>query len=110
MKHTQFAEGSHFSAFSLPSVQGVHSRGVQEAADTMIQDLQLGDKRNTPSRNLSGGMKRKLRSVSNTGIYVHACEIHTLKFWTFVQHDSTVCDCVSCVYGKCTTISIALNR
>ncbi|CAI8007467.1 ATP-binding cassette sub-family A member 3, partial [Geodia barretti] len=41
-------------------LKGVHGRGVQEAADTMIQDLQLGDKRNTPSRHLSGGMKRKL--------------------------------------------------
>ena len=32
-------------------------------ADTLIADLQLEDKRNVPSANLSGGMKRKLRWV-----------------------------------------------
>ena len=41
--------------------QGVRGKAVQEEADRMIEDLQLLDKRNTPSRALSGGMKRKLR-------------------------------------------------
>ena len=43
------------------SVQGVHGRRVQEAAEAMIEDLQLQDKRNSPAKILSGGMKRKLR-------------------------------------------------
>ena len=44
-------------------LQGVRGKAVQEEADRMIEDLQLLDKRNTPSRALSGGMKRKLRCV-----------------------------------------------
>ena len=46
---------------SISLFQGVHGRSVQEATNVMINDLQLEDKTNTPSRNLSGGMKRKLR-------------------------------------------------
>ena len=41
--------------------QGVRGKAVQEEANRMIEDLQLQDKRDTPSSNLSGGMKRKLR-------------------------------------------------
>ena len=41
--------------------QGVRGKSVQEEANKMIEDLQLQDKRDTPSSTLSGGMKRKLR-------------------------------------------------
>ena len=41
--------------------QGVRGKAVQEEADKMIEDLQLQDKGDAPSSNLSGGMKRKLR-------------------------------------------------
>ena len=43
------------------AVQGLRGKSVQEEADRMIEDLQLQDKRHTPSQKLSGGMKRKLR-------------------------------------------------
>ena len=46
--------------------QGVRGKAVQEEADRMIEDLKLLDKRNTPSRALTGGMKRKLRYVHVT--------------------------------------------
>ena len=42
-------------------LQGVHGKRVLSEVDHMIEDLQLQDKRNTPSQKLSGGMKRKLR-------------------------------------------------
>ena len=41
-------------------VQGLGGKALQEEADSMIEDLKLQDKRNTPSSSLSGGMKRKL--------------------------------------------------
>ena len=44
-------------------LQGLGGKAVQKEADRMIEDMQLEDKRNTPSSNLSGGMKRKLRLV-----------------------------------------------
>ena len=43
--------------------QGVQRKRVVEEAERMIEDLQLQDKRNTPSQKLSGGMKRKLRYI-----------------------------------------------
>ena len=43
-----------------------------EESERMIEDLQLQDKRNTPSQKLSGGMKRKLRLVNILlVVYVH---------------------------------------
>ena len=46
---------------------------MQKELDAMIDDLQLQEMTNTPSRNLSGGMKRKLRYLhdSNTLVRVH---------------------------------------
>ena len=38
--------------------------GVKPEVDAMIEDLQLVDKANQKSSALSGGQKRKLRSVS----------------------------------------------
>ena len=43
--------------------QGLRGKELMAEADTLIADLQLEDKRNVPSANLSGGMKRKLRWV-----------------------------------------------
>ena len=54
--------------------QGVRGKAVQEEADRMIEDLQLLDKRNTPSSALSGGMKRKLRYIV---VYVRISYTHT---------------------------------
>ena len=45
------------------NVQGVRGKDVVKEAECMIEDLQLQDKKNTPSLKLSGGMKRKLRLV-----------------------------------------------
>ena len=42
-------------------LQGLSGKEAKEEADLMIADLQLLDKRDVPSSNLSGGMKRKLR-------------------------------------------------
>ena len=39
-------------------------KNIREAVDQMIESIGLLDKRHTESRNLSGGMKRKL-SVGN---------------------------------------------
>ena len=48
-------------------VQGIFdSKRVRTEVDTMIEDLQLVDKKKFQSKNLSGGMKRKLRYV-----YIH---------------------------------------
>ena len=45
-------------------VQGIFdSKRVRTEVDTMIEDLQLLDKKKVQSKNLSGGMKRKLRYV-----------------------------------------------
>lgn len=41
--------------------KGVRGKNVTEEAERMVEDLQLQDKKNTPSQKLSGGMKRKLR-------------------------------------------------
>jgi ABC-type Na+ transport system ATPase subunit NatA len=38
----------------------MNAREVEEKVDTSIQDVALSEKRNTLSKNLSGGMKRKL--------------------------------------------------
>ena len=49
-------------------VQGLKGKAVKEEADCMIEDLQLQDKSDVPSSNLSGGMKRKLRCHSRLDI------------------------------------------
>ncbi|CAI8053623.1 ATP-binding cassette sub-family A member 3 [Geodia barretti] len=41
-------------------IKGVRGKDVVKEAECMIEDLQLQDKKNTPSLKLSGGMKRKL--------------------------------------------------
>ena len=46
---------------SCDCMQGVRGEALQKEAESMIADLQLQDKRDVPSSNLSGGMKRKLR-------------------------------------------------
>ena len=51
--------GYHFIHWLM--MQGVQRKRVLAEAEHMIKDLQLEDKRNTPSSKLSGGMKRKLR-------------------------------------------------
>ena len=54
-------------------LQGLQGKEVQKAADDMIKDLQLEDKRNIPSQKLSGGMKRKLRShIIYLQLYIHS--------------------------------------
>ncbi len=45
----------------MPPFQGVWGLKVKKEVDSMIKELQLDDKRDTPTRQLSGGMKRKLR-------------------------------------------------
>ena len=43
-------------------LQGIfESSRVRTEVDSMIEDLQLVDKKKVQSKNLSGGMKRKLR-------------------------------------------------
>ena len=45
--------------------------GVKPEVDSMIEDLQLVDKAKQKSSALSGGQKRKLRCVSETGFYIY---------------------------------------
>ncbi len=42
------------------SFKGMNPKDIPQAVDKMISDLDLIDKRNYPSKNLSGGQKRKL--------------------------------------------------
>lgn len=42
------------------SFKGKNLKDIPQAVDKMISDLDLIDKRNYPSKNLSGGQKRKL--------------------------------------------------
>ena len=41
-------------------MQGLPTKKVKAEVDSMLEDLQLTDKRSIQSHNLSGGMKRKL--------------------------------------------------
>ena len=52
----------------IHSPQGIWNREqVAQEVEAMIEDLQLVDKANVPSGHLSGGQKRKLRSVLELG-------------------------------------------
>ena len=88
--------------------QGVRGKAVQEEADRMIEDLQLLDKRNTPSSALTGGMKRKLRCV-HVYILVYYMNLHIQATCIYIY---TICyiqiflpllmmTCTACVYSTC---------
>ena len=64
-------------------LQGIFdSTRVKTEVNSMIEDLQLVDKKKVQSKNLSGGMKRKLRYVNYTSTmwwcYI-MCASHELK-------------------------------
>ena len=49
---------------------------VPHEVDNMLQDLQLTDKTKTAARNLSGGMKRKLRYIHSASTYNVELGVH----------------------------------
>ncbi len=60
-------------------LQGIWGGQVKKEVNSMISDLQLADKRKTQTRQLSGGMMRKLRYGNVSGsspainpLYSHA--------------------------------------
>lgn len=65
-----------------------------EESDTLIADLQLEDKRNVPSANLSGGMKRKLRwafwkCVSSLPLHVYI-HVHVTAAENVFDHEDAI--------------------